>query len=518
MKDILSAICCLLALFFGNNTLSAQQVITVSSLLGEMTDRGSVTHFPGYRTLQASSYDRHSTAPGQPGWFANADASQFIRTEQKNGHKEYVMMDADGPGAIVRFWLTTMLRPGNLRIYFDNSSEPAVVIPAYDLMKSGLPAGSALLKAHSSYNERDKGGSTLYLPLPYAKHCTVTWEEPDSVIKQPRYYQINYRTYPAGTKVKTFSAGQLSGRKALIAKTNELLWHPAVESNTPQLSSDTVLASQQEYSLELPHGVHAIDYLKMKIGMSDSAAYEKAFRSLVLKISFDGEETVRCPLGDFIGSGAGGRRIESWYRSLGRDSVMTSRWIMPYQKTAVISILNTGNDPIPFLITAGVRSWKWTPSSLYFHASYRQQKEVWISRSADSSSDWKFAEINGRGIYLGNTLSVFNHMHSWYGEGDQKIWVDDEKFPGEFGTGTEDYYNTSWAPVVLYQTPFANAPRADNPDSFGENTFTRTRNLDGVPFHKKFVMTLETLGWTNGTADFSVTTYWYGAGGATANQ
>ena len=117
--------------------------------------------------------------------------------------------------------------------------------------------------------------------------------------------------------------------------------------------------------------------------------------------------------------------------------------------------------------------------------------------------------MQSKGVYLGNTLAVDNHMTSWYGEGDAKAYVDNEKFPSEFGTGLEDYYNTSWAPVVLYQTPFANAPRADNPSSTGFNTFTRTRILDAIPFTTGFSFDLEMLSWDGGTIDAAATTYWY---------
>jgi hypothetical protein len=37
-----------------------------------------------------------------------------------------------------------------------------------------------------------------------------------------------------------------------------------------------------------------------------------------------------------------------------------------------------------------------------------------------------------------------NPVTIWWGEGDEKIWVDGEAFPSIFGTGTEDYYAYSW--------------------------------------------------------------------------
>ena len=86
------------------------------------------------------------------------------------------------------------------------------------------------------------------------------------------------------------------------------------------------------------------------------------------------------------------------------------------------------------------------------------------------------------------------------------------------GTGLEDYYNTSKTPVVIYQTPFANAPRADNESSFGHNTFTRTRNLDGIPFKTWFKYDFEMHKWDGGFIDAAATVYWYGMAGAKANQ
>jgi hypothetical protein len=152
---------------------------------------------------------------------------------------------------------------------------------------------------------------------------------------------------------------------------------------------------------------------------------------------------------------------------------------------------------------------------MYFHTTYKYEAGIKdVKWDSPGAIEWNFINIRGKGVYLGNTLAVNNHMDAWYGEGDAKVWVDGESFPSEFGTGLEDYYNTSWAPVVIYQTPFANAPRADNESSAGHNTFTRTRNLDGVPFRSNFRYDLEMLSWKGGTIDAAATVYWYGAPGA----
>lgn len=488
--------------------------VTTNRLLGDMTKYAGKPWYIYYEEHQASSYDRHSISPDQPGWFANADASQYIRTETVDDRQEHVMMDVDGPGVIVRFWLTTFKRHGKIRIYFDNKNKPEITVPAYDLMQIGLPLGKALLQAHSSYEPKEKGGSTLYLPLPYAKHCKVTFEDEDKD-NQPRYYQINYRTYPAKRQLQTFSLKEFATATEFADQVDYKLLHPdtILKGKTTELNGR--IKPQMQTSINLPQERKCIKYISIKLKTDDPRDYQQALRSAILKIEFDGEQTVWCPIGDFSGSGVGGKPLQSWYRTVTSDGEIISRWVMPYQQTAKITVLNLGNKDINLSLNAVTDSWSWSPSSMYFHADWKSQLNVPIKQTEkDKPTDWDLNTITGKGIFMGETLSVYNHMHKWYGEGDQKIWVDDNKFPVEFGTGTEDYYNTSWAPVVLYQTPFANAPRADNADSFGYNTFTRTRNLDGVPFKKYFRFSLETLGWQNGTADIAATTYWYGLKGA----
>lgn len=490
-----------------------QQKVTLSSLLSEMIDANSEARWPtlDYTIKQASSYDRRSVSPGKPGWTANNDFSNYVRTEQNSGRREMVMLDVDGPGVIVRFWITTLQRKGIMRIYLDNRELPMLEIPGYDLMIAGLKLGPALLNPHSSYGKTEKGGSTLYLPLPYAKHCKITFEDFDTANKQPRYYQINYRTYEKSVRVETFSLSQLIDNKTLIDQVEEKLYAPPVQPDERELSIAKVLSPREETSLELPKGSAAVQQLEIKLTTENKADYAQALRSTVLKITFDDRQTVWCPIGDFSGSGVGGKKIQSWYRTVDDDGKIISRWTMPFKKSAIISVHNFGQVGVKVVVRAMVGKWKWDRSSMYFHTSWKQNIQVPIVKYDElNGKDWNMNTMKGKGVYLGHTLSVFNHMHLWYGEGDQKVWVDKDSFPSEFGTGTEDYYNTSWAPVVLYQTPFANAPRADNSDSYGYNTFTRTRNLDRIPFKSLFKLDLEMLGWSEGTADFAVTTYWYG--------
>ena len=168
-----------------------QPVVSLQSLLEEMVNYDSVARWPdpAYTCRQASSYDRGTVAPDKPGWFANTDQNQFIRTETNQGRNEKVMLDADGPGCIVRFWLTTGgNKKGTLRFYLDGATEPALAFPAYDLLSGDLKIGPPLVQPHPGYQPNGNGGNNFYLPIPYAKHCKITWDEASD---GARYYQIN---------------------------------------------------------------------------------------------------------------------------------------------------------------------------------------------------------------------------------------------------------------------------------------------------------------------------------------
>ena len=96
--------------------------------------------------------------------------------------------------------------------------------------------------------------------------------------------------------------------------------------------------------------------------------------------------------------------------------------------------------------------------------------------------------------------------------------MDGEDFPSFMGTGTEDYFNCSWAPVVPFLTPYGGAPRADEASSHGYNAFLRTRILDNIPFKHSFKFDIEMSSWHHGTVDYNATSFWYGDASDTVNS
>ena len=64
--------------------LESRADITLESLLREMTNTEALALWPvpEFTCKQASSYHRQKVAPDKPGWFANGDHTQYLRTEE----------------------------------------------------------------------------------------------------------------------------------------------------------------------------------------------------------------------------------------------------------------------------------------------------------------------------------------------------------------------------------------------------------------------------------------------------
>ena len=197
-----------------------EEVITFRSLLREMTQVDAASRFPdpSYRLVQFSSYDRLSTDPDSTGWFANNDFTQFIREEDNNGRHEYVMLEADGPGAVVRWWMTfgnANASNSYIRVYLDNQTEPVIEGRAPDLVGGMMLAPQPLSTSVSPLTDPQRRGYDLYLPLPFSKSCKITLEN-DSIVISPKrrspsiYYNICTRLYEEGTRVASFRKEMLT--------------------------------------------------------------------------------------------------------------------------------------------------------------------------------------------------------------------------------------------------------------------------------------------------------------------
>lgn len=504
--------------------------VDLRSLLAEMLDRDRLARLaePAFTCAQASSYDRDSVAPDRPGWFANADRSQFVRIETTAGRTEHVLLDAAGPGAVVRFWGTWhgpgggAFSNGTLRFYLDGAREPAIAGPMADLISGGALVGPPLSDSVSPLSEYERRGHNLYLPIPYAMRCKITYQTDVEIDRGARrgealYYQINYRTYAPGAEVRTFTRQQLAAEGALVAEVNERLKNPAplADPRLRLLGFEGALAPGATRTVELT-GPGAVRALALRLTAADPA---QALRSTVLEIRCDGERTVWCPLGEFFGTGCRPLEHATWYGASAPDGSLSCRWIMPFERSLALTVHNLGEQEVSLSgarVTHG--PWQWDARSLHFCASWRQYGALDTNGGREAGAfDVNYVTIDGRGHYVGDGLSVFNAGKAWWGEGDEKIWVDGEGFPSHFGTGTEDYYGYAWCRAEPFSSPFHAQPTGEGNMEPGYSCNARYRILDAIPFAKSLRVDMEMWHWVKTKVDFAPACFWYQRPGGTRN-
>jgi hypothetical protein len=120
-------------------------------------------------------------------------------------------------------------------------------------------------------------------------------------------------------------------------------------------------------------------------------------------------------------------------------------------------------------------------------------------------------KTEGRGRYLGVMLHVWNPRGSWWGEGDEKFFVDGEKFPSTIGTGSEDYFGYAWCNPTLFQNAYHNQTISMN--NKGHVCVNRWHITDNIPFQKSFEGTIEKYYANQRPTLYASTVYWYLAPG-----
>jgi hypothetical protein len=100
---------------------------------------------------------------------------------------------------------------------------------------------------------------------------------------------------------------------------------------------------------------------------------------------------------------------------------------------------------------------------------------------------------------------------NWWGEGDEKIYIDGESFPSQLGTGLEDYYGFAWGLANYFNSPFISIPSRDarsKEDWSGYNTVARMRLLDDIIFSRSLKVDMEAMNPEPGVS-FAVSCFWY---------
>ncbi len=484
----------------------AMKPIHTGQLLREMADLTRLTDLPQppYKTVQFSSYDRASALPGGPGWFANNDGfgneatpnfQAVLREPGEDGVGEYLICDVEGPGAIVRTW--TAACKGDIRLYLDDAKAPLYEGSAPEFLacpyRAFAPAAGideATLKG--TFRQFHAG----YCPIPFARRCRMVWI---GSIKELHFYHVQIRRYPSGVSVKTFEPEDLKMYAPDLRDAARVLANPAVEYPTrtkkePVTISATIPGRQQQEVLKL-EGPQALERLTLRVYAHD---LDRALRQTILHIICDDHPwgQVQAPLGDFFGAAPGINPFDSLPFTVRPDGTMTCRYVMPFKQSLKIVLDNRGEQSVTVTGSARPMDYQWNDeTSLHFRARWRVDHGLLASH--DTLQDLPFLIANGAGRYVGTAIMLMNPCGvpttygGWWGEGDEKIFVDDDTFPSTFGTGSEDYFNYGWSVPDIFGYAYCGQPRCDGPGNRGFVVNQRWHVLDDLPFANRIAFYLE---------------------------
>lgn len=214
-------------------------------------------------------------------------------------------------------------------------------------------------------------------------------------------------------------------------------------------------------------------------------------RAVVLRIYWDGADkpSVQAPLGDFFGVGHG---AQATYESLpvAVNSFGRSRscfWRMPFARSAKVTASNESAEPITFYYYLDWEQLAEPPvDPLYFHAEYRQAMPA-------AAGDYTLLETTGRGNYVGTVYSAQQVCLGWFGEGDDRFYIDGESEPRLRGTGTEDYFNDAWG-FRAYASPYFGVSLWEGYFPGDRSTAYRWHLPDPVRFERSLRVSIEHRG------------------------
>ncbi len=484
-RQALHAVCAVISLLaagLGRHSASAAVSLTYEDLLAHLTDLDRLPAIePGVYCRQFSSYNRASkydqATDTYIDWDANRDSGYYLRVDPQTN--EGVMAEMEGPGCIFRIWSANP--QGVIRFYLGGDAKPT-----YEWDFARLCTGQIDPFIKPLVWRRDpnapKSASNIYLPIPFARSCRVTAvvPQPDGSGQAPRqYYLIDYRVFPKEWTVPTFRLPLTESQRAAVQAT-AAKWANCSRAEAHPLDrivtkKETVPVGQRLVVAEM-QGPAVIRQFRAKLRSGE----KWATRKVGLRIYWDDQTTpaVCCPIGDFFGEPK-----DAEYKSypMGITEQMNYCFFpMPFRKNARIDLVNEGGEPAPVEVAITYRPQEVPENWGLFHAKFRAEV-------ASETFDYPLIETTGTGKLVGICLFPDNIHGGWWGEGDEKVYVDGEKFPSWFGTGSEDYFGDAWG-IRHFVNPSHGHP---------QKTVERMQGCyrwhlgDNIPFYRSLRMTIE---------------------------
>ena len=250
-------------------------------------------------------------------------------------------------------------------------------------------------------------------------------------------------------------------------------------------------------------------------------------QEMLIRVYYDGHEApdIEVPFGEFFANCFGRRAAVISLPVIVEDAdSYNCFWPMPFRKSIRVEVVNQSKEKNINLLYYNidwVKKERLPAETPYFYAYYRQEYPT------KPGGDYVILETSGKGHYVGTVMAVRTRSPAWFGEGDEKIYIDGEKEASIWGTGTEDYFLSAWGLQAGVNTPYFGTVYFDQWGIVGGHTSAfRWHVADPVIFNSGIRVTIEHYGWISPDEnverrahswneredDFSSVAYWYQTG------
>ena len=243
---------------------------------------------------------------------------------------------------------------------------------------------------------------------------------------------------------------------------------------------------------------------------------EEFYRRAILRVYWDGsdEPSVETPIGDFFCNAWNSRQnILAIPINVNPTGGMNCYFPMPFRKRARITVENQSDEEMPHLFYQIDYTLEPVHSeALYLHARWQRTDAVPYKENIVLLDD-----VFGQGQYVGAFVAWEQRSEGWWGEGELKIWLDDDgEYPTICGTGTEDYFGGAWCFGENFSAPYLGYQKVSGDDVGSRMTMYRFHVLDPIYFQERIRIELQALGWQSEQRylplkdDVASVCYWYG--------
>ena len=231
------------------------------------------------------------------------------------------------------------------------------------------------------------------------------------------------------------------------------------------------------------------------------------WRQLLLRAHWDSDPrpAIEVPVGDFFGQGWGKfAQLSSAMVAVNPHGGMNSYWPMPFRSAARITLENLAPNPATVYFQISYELGTEEEQSGYLHAHWQRSNPL-----PPGAVHTLLDGVRGTGQYVGSYLAWGVNSRGWWGEGEIKYYLDDDReFPTICGTGTEDYFGGAWnfdvpgQGYTAYSTPYLGLHQIIRPDGLYESQqrfgMYRWHGPDPIHFQQQIRVDIQALGWRSG--------------------